>query len=76
MTAIERRAIKGVIMDTLTKQGVKVAATDSGNIAVFTDRVIEKRTVKIGEYDLPYLTTWGEGQVLKWVAQHAVAKCK
>ena len=60
MRALQKRGLKSKLVDHFEGEGYKVEATDSANIAIFTDRPVTKRSVEIGKYDCSYLTSFGE----------------
>ena len=55
------------MVDTLENLGYKVSATDSANIAVFTNNPINKKSVKVGNFDLSYITSFGIVGALKFI---------
>ena len=59
MTANEKRCIKSRLVLKLENLGYSVSATDSAEIAVFTDRPVNNTSAKIGNYKHSFLTSFG-----------------
>lgn len=67
MTAFENRVVKTKLVDTLERQGYDANATDSASIAVFTDKKINNKSIKIGNYKQSYLTSFGYKSALNFI---------
>jgi len=68
MNAIERRAIKGKLLDKLASEGYSVHCTDSSYIAMFTDKPINKSSSFLRKgLNEPYLTSFGPVTALKYL---------
>lgn len=47
MRALQKRGLKSKLVDHFEGEGYKLEATDSANIAIFTDRPVTKRSVEL-----------------------------
>ncbi len=70
MTALQKRAIKGKLMLKLESMGHNVSVTDTPEIVVFTDKPINKKSKKIGNYIHSWITSFGEIGAKKFIDQH------
>ncbi len=59
MRANEKRAIKSRLVNVLEEMGFKWQATDTPEIVIFTDKPVNEKSVRYGESDTPYITSWG-----------------
>ncbi len=67
MKALEKRYLKSRIINILEEQGFIATGTDSAEIAVFTDKPINNKSVKLGNFDVPWITSFGEKGAIKFI---------
>jgi tRNA G26 N,N-dimethylase Trm1 len=68
-TALEKRYLKSKIVTRLENLGYSVSATDSADIAVFTDRPINNKSIKAHNARNPYITSFGVKGALKFISE-------
>ena len=58
--ALQRRVLKTNLYDFYEKKGYNINATDTPAIVLFSDKPLNKKSKKVGNYDCSYITSFGE----------------
>lgn len=70
MKVIEKRALKGRLVDYYYKKGISVDVTNSANITLFSDVILTKKSKEVK--DGYYMTSFGVKETMKLI--HEVTK--
>lgn len=67
MSTFDKRVIKSKLDTKLRELGFSVSSTDSANITIFTDKAVNDKSVKIGNYTHSYLTSFTPKSALSFL---------
>jgi len=67
MSTFDKKVIKSKLDTKLRDLGFSVSSTDSANITIFTDKAINEKSHKVGNYTHSYLTSFTVKSALNFI---------